>query len=139
MRLQEVGSDLPGSSPSLEADPARSDEVEARLDLIAEARRRFRAQTLEELLGRREEARRTLEAVAGNLDPVAVAAAEVDRAEHRYDALASETGAARRDASAAFAAAVAEELQGVGMGEGEFVVELRERIQGRQAATRLAS
>ena len=43
VRLSEVGSDLHRFVASLEADPARMEAVEARLDLIAELRRRFAA------------------------------------------------------------------------------------------------
>ena len=108
MRLSEVGSDLHRFVASLEADPARMEEVEARLDLIAELRRRFAAQTLEELLERRDAALAELEALEGGLDPVAAAAAEVDRAEAPLRL--ARRGVRRRPAaaSAAFAAAVAE-------------------------------
>ena len=58
VRLSEVGSDLHRFVATLEADPERQEQVEARLDLIAELRRRFGAQTLEELLERRGERRR---------------------------------------------------------------------------------
>jgi len=62
----------------------RVEVVEARLDLIAELRRRFRAQTLEELMDRRDEAARELGALEGGLDPVDAAAADLSTfsAEH---------------------------------------------------------
>ena len=85
MRLSEVGSDLHRFVASLEADPARQEEVEARLDLIAELRRRFAVQTLEELLERRDSAAADLDALDGGLDPLAAAAAELDRAEEEFD------------------------------------------------------
>ena len=87
MRLSEVGSDLHRFVASLEADPARQEEVEARLDLIAELRRRFAAQTLEELLERRDSAAAELDALDGGLDPLAAAAAELARAEEGFDAV----------------------------------------------------
>ena len=77
VRLSEVGSDLHRFVASLEADPARQEEVEARLDLIAELRRRFAVQTLEELLERRDSAAADLDALDGGLDPLAAAAAEL--------------------------------------------------------------
>ena len=43
-------------------------------------------------------------------------------------------GARRRAAAAAFGSAVADELSSLGMGEGEFVVELREREIGASGA-----
>ncbi len=77
VRLGEVGSDLHRFVASLDADPGRVEAVEARLDLIAELRRRFGAQTLEELLDRRAAAVAELDALDGGLDPVAVATAEL--------------------------------------------------------------
>ena len=87
VRLSEVGSDLHRFVASLEADPARQEEVEARLDLIAELRRRFAVQTLEELLERRDSAAADLDALDGGLDPLAAAAAELARAEEEFDAV----------------------------------------------------
>ena len=59
--------------------------MEARLDLIAELRRRFDVQTLEDLLERRETAAADLDALDGGLDPLAAAAAELHRAEADLD------------------------------------------------------
>jgi DNA repair protein RecN (Recombination protein N) len=130
VRLSEVGSDLHRFVASLDTDPARVEEVESRLDLIAELRRRFAAQTLEELLERRVAAVNELHALDGGLDPVAAAAAELTEAEGRFDRAAEALRSARSAATTAFAAAVAENLEGVGMGEGEFTAELRERDPG---------
>jgi DNA repair protein RecN (Recombination protein N) len=130
VRLAEVGSDLHRFVSSLEADPARIEAVESRLDLIAELRRRYGAQTLGELLGRRAEAAAELDALDGGLDPVAAAQAELERAEAAYEEAASALRAAREAAVEPFAAAVRESLEGVGMGEGEFLVDLRGREPG---------
>ncbi len=130
VRLSEVGSDLHRFVATLEADPERQEQVEARLDLIAELRRRFSAQTLEELIDRRESAVADLDALDGGLDPLAASAAELERAEAELDTAAAALTSARTAAIEPFAAAVAENLEGVGMGEGEFRVELREREPG---------
>ena len=87
VRLGEVGSDLHRFVASLEADPERQEEVEARLDLFAGLRRRFDAQTLDELLERRERAVAELDALDGGLDPLQAAAAELERAETELEAL----------------------------------------------------
>jgi DNA repair protein RecN (Recombination protein N) len=104
--------------------------VEAGLDRIADARRRFRCATTEELLARAAEAREELAALDGGRDPVAAAAEAVEEAEARAAALVTELRRARAAAAEPFAAAVAEELRGVGMGDGEFRLELRERDAG---------
>jgi len=129
VRLSEVGSELHRFVASLEADPERVEAVEERLDLIAELRRRFAAQTLDELLERREQAVAELEALDGS-DPLALAEEELARAEQRYEDAAAALRAAREAAADPFAAALRESLEGVGMGEGEFAVELRERDAG---------
>jgi DNA repair protein RecN (Recombination protein N) len=134
LRLRELGSDLRRYLSSLEAEPERLQEVEARLDRIADARRRFRAQTTEELLERAAAAREELAGLDEGQDPVAAAAEAVQAAEARMAALASELHDAREAAAESFAAAVATELQGLGMGDGEFRVELRERDTGPSGA-----
>src|SRR5205823_6406869 len=130
LRLRETVSDLHSFLASLEAEPGRLEQVEAGLDRIAEAKRRFRCTTYEELLARAEDARAELAALEGGLDPAAAAEQAVAAAEARAQALATELRAERSAAAPAFADAVAAELHEVGMGEGEFVCELRERDPG---------
>jgi DNA repair protein RecN (Recombination protein N) len=130
LRLQETGSDLARFSSSLEVDPERSEEVEALLERIALARRRHRAESYEDLLERRDAAAAELDRLAGGGDPVEEALAEVAAADQAMDALAERLVVARRAAADAFAAAVADELRTVGIGEGEFVAELGVRELG---------
>ena len=134
VRLREVGSDLRGFLASLEAEPDRLEQVEGELERIADARRRFRAADYEELLARAAAAREELAALDGGHDPAAAAAQALAAAEARSAGLADALRAARQQAATAFADAVAEELRGVGMGEGEFRVELRERDPGSTGA-----
>jgi len=130
LRLHELGSDLRGFLASLEADPGRVERVEEELERIVDAKRRFRAGTYEELLERATGARSELAALADGLDPAIAAAEALSVAEAAVARLTGELREARATAAEPFAAAVAEELRGVGMGEGEFRVELREREQG---------
>lgn len=130
VRLTEVGSDLHRFVASLEADPARVEVVEARLDLIAELRRRFAAHSLDELLDRRSAAVAELDALDGGRDPSETAEAELAIARSRYEEVAAALRTARAAAVERFTAAVVENLAGVGMGEGDFAVELRERDPG---------
>ena len=130
LRLREVGSELRGFLASLEAQPDRVEHVESELDRIAAARRRFGATTFAELLERAGAAREELDALASGVDPAAAAAEALAQAEAEVSALVAKLGAVRAEKSDAFAAAVAAELRGVGMGEGEFRAELRERSVG---------
>ncbi|MDF2749333.1 MAG: repair protein RecN, partial [Gaiellaceae bacterium] len=64
LRLRELGSDLRAFLLSLEAEPQRIEQLEAELERISDARRRFRCATYEELLARAAEARHELDALA---------------------------------------------------------------------------
>ena len=130
LRLRETASDLASFLASLEAEPGRVEHVEAELDRIADAKRRFRCATYDELLARAAEARAELDAIDSGLDPVVAAAAALEAAELRMGSLAGELSAVRTESAPRFAEAVAEELRGVGMGEGEFRVELTEAEPG---------
>jgi DNA repair protein RecN (Recombination protein N) len=130
VRLREVSSDLHAFLSSLDADPGRLDEVESRLARIADLQRRFGAASFEELLARAAEAREQLEETAAGLDPVAAAAEAVAAADARVGALAEALRAVRRSQARPLAEAVSAELQGLGLGEGELLVELRERASG---------
>ena len=134
LRLRETASDLRAFLTSLEAEPDRLDHVEQELDRIAEAKRRFRCASYQELLDRAAEARNELAAVEGGADPLAAAAETVAAAERRVDKLAGALRQAREEAAPPFAAAVAEELKGIGLGEGEFRVELSETTPGPAGA-----
>jgi DNA repair protein RecN (Recombination protein N) len=130
LRLREAASALRSFLSSLEADPGRLEHLEGELDRIAEARRRFRCASYEELLARAAAARAELEALEEGADPVAAAEEVLAQAEGRVRWLAESLHDARAAAAGPFAQAVAAELAGMGMGDGEFSVELRERDLG---------
>jgi DNA repair protein RecN (Recombination protein N) len=130
LRLRETASELRGFLTTLEAEPGRLEQVEAELEQIAETKRRFRAETYGELLGRAAAARAELDAIEQGFDPAAAAAEALAAAEQNVRRLAAELHDARAEAAPRFAEHVARELVGVGMGEGEFVAELREREPG---------
>jgi DNA repair protein RecN (Recombination protein N) len=138
LQLRETASDLKSFLASLEAEPGRLEQVEAELEELADLRRRHRAQTYAELLERGEKARRELEALADGHDPVQAAEAELERAESEVGKIHAELRAARRAAAEPFAAAVAAELRGIGLGDGEFQVVLSERDPGAAGADDVA-
>ena len=131
LRLRETASELRGFLNTLEAEPGRLEQVEAELDRVAETKRRFRAETYEELLASAAEAKAELDAIDQGLDPAAGAEETLASAKQKAERLAAELHTARADAAPRFAHEVARELAGVGMGEGEFVAELRERALGQ--------
>ena len=133
LRLRETATELRSFLASLEAEPDRLEQVEAELDRIAEAKRRFQCTSYEELLARAAEAQAELEALEEGADPVAAAAKAVEVAEQRVEELALALREAREAAAGPFAQAVAGELEGIGLGEGEFRVELSARATGPRA------
>jgi DNA repair protein RecN (Recombination protein N) len=138
LRLRETASELRGFLTTLEAEPGRLEQVEAELDRIAETKRRFRAETYEELLARAAEAKAELDAIDQGLDPAAGAEEALAAAKQNTERLAAELHTARTEAAPRFADEVARELAGVGMGEGEFVAELRERDLGQTGLDEVA-
>ncbi len=134
LRLRETASELRSFLAKLEAEPGRQEKVEAELERIADARRRFRCASYDELLARAAEARAEVEALEEGVDPTAAAAEALAAAEAAVERLAAELSDARRAALAPFSEAVAAELHGVGMGEGEFRAELREKAVGASGA-----
>jgi DNA repair protein RecN (Recombination protein N) len=134
VRLRETALELRAFLESLEAEPDRLEQIENDLDRIAEAKRRFRCGSYEELLARAEEARTELSALDAGADPVQAAADALAAAERRSAEAAGRLRMARQKAARPFAEAVAGNLRGIGMGEGEFEVELRERDLGAAGA-----
>ena len=130
LRLTETTLELRRFLDSLEAEPDRLEQVESELERIADAKRRFRCETYAELLARAAEARAELAAFADGADPLEAASAALAKAEERTQKLAARLSKNRRGAAEAFATAVEAELQGVGLGEGEFRAEVGERELG---------
>ncbi|HEX5582197.1 DNA repair protein RecN [Gaiella sp.] len=134
VRLAEVASDLRRFASALEVDPARTAEIEGRLDSIADVRRRYRAASLDELLERRAAAVAELEAIGVGGDPLERASADLAAARTRFTDVAERLTAARREAADSFVEAVARELADLGLGDGEFRLELRAREAGPAGA-----
>ena len=134
LRLSETALELRRFLETLEAEPDRLEQVESDLDRIADAKRRFRCETYGELLARATEARSELAALEDGADPVAAAAAALAKAEKRAAGLTDRLRATRRARVEPFARAVEVELQGIGLGEGEFQADLGERDPGPTGA-----
>ena len=134
VRLREVGSDLHRFAASLETEPGALDSVEERLQAIADLKRRFGTATYGDLLERAAAAECELGETAGKGDPVEAAASAVGEAEQQVAALGEALREARQASTETLGAAVAAELSSLGMGDGEFLVELRERDLGPTGA-----
>ncbi len=130
LRLREAASELRSFLAGLGAEPGRLQELEERLERIADTKRRFSCETFAELLARAAGAREELEALDAGADPAGAAEAAVAAAQSRADELSGALHDARDQAAPRFAAAVAAELRELGLGAGEFVCELRRRDPG---------
>ena len=130
LQLREAALELKSFLDSLEAEPGRLEQVESELDALAAAKRRFTCSSYEELLARGAEARAELDAIAGGVDPSAAAAEALEQAEAQVAEVAAELRGARHSVAKPFAAAVLAHLRTIGLGEGEFVAELREAAAG---------
>jgi DNA repair protein RecN (Recombination protein N) len=125
--LRETAAELRSFLAGLEAEPGRLEHVEGELDRIAVAKHRYGCDSYEELLARAAQARTELDAREAGADPAAEAEAALQRAQATVDELAAGLRKARRAAVKPFAKVVAAELHGIGLGEGEFHVELGDR------------
>ncbi len=130
LRLSETALELRRFLDTLEAEPDRLEQVESELERISETKRRFRCESFQELIARAADARTELSALEDGADPLAAASAALAKAEKRVQTLTKKLGANRSAAAGPFADAVEAELHGIGLGEGEFRVELREREPG---------
>ena len=129
LRLRETALDLRTFLGTLEAEPGRLEQIEAELERIADAKRRFRCSSYEELLARADEARTELARLEAGDDPAAAAAAALAHAERQVSELHDALHEARAAAVQPFAEAVAEELRGMGVGE-TFAADLSQREPG---------
>ncbi|MBD0329459.1 MAG: AAA family ATPase [Thermoleophilia bacterium] len=127
VRLREASLELRSFLESLDVEPGRLEAVEEELERLADLRRRFRAATTAELLERAAAARAELDALGDETDPLAAARRTAEEAGRRYAAVAAALRDARKRSAAPFADAVAAELRGIGMGDGEFRAELARR------------
>ena len=134
VRLREAGSDLHRFVASLDSEPGALETIEGTLQEIADLRRRFAASSYDELLARSGAAARELESSAEGGNPIEAARLAASRAEERTTEHARALHAEREASARRFGEAVADELASLGMGEGEFLVELRERELGATGA-----
>jgi len=138
LQLREVASDLKAFLLSLEAEPGRLEELEEELERYADLRRRFHAQTYAELLEAGHAARAELAALGEGGDPADAAKKALAKAQAEVDRVHNDLRTARTKAAKPFADAVAAELNGIGLGDGEFRAELKEREPGPSGADEVA-
>lgn len=131
--LRDSAAELRSYLTTLEAEPGRLEEIEARLTEMTDVRRRFRAVDYDDLLARAGAARQELATRAGG-SPLEAAAAELETARHSYRLLAQELRAERKKAATKFAKAAKKELSQLAMGDGDVKVEVNDKQAGPSGA-----
>ena len=134
LRLRETASELRSFLAGLATEPGRLEQIESQLERIADAKRRFRCDTYDELLARARDAKAELAALDAGVDPAEAAARALAEAEGRVHDVSAQLHAAREQAAPRFAGAVSAELAELGMGGGELVAHVSLREPGATGA-----
>ena len=115
IELADIAATLSGTDSELSADPRELEAAEERIDTLYSLLSRHKADTVDQLIERREELRSRLAA----LDDSDITIADLEREARRALALARESAAeitaARREAAEAFAATLREKAMPLGM------------------------
>lgn len=136
--LRDVGAELRDHSESLDADPARLDEIEERLDLLNKLGRKY-GPGLAAVLAHAEQLRRQLQEVEQADGRLAALDAELVGSEAGLAALCERLTAERHAAASKLAEAVEHELRELELPDARFHVALsphegRARATGAEAA-----
>jgi DNA repair protein RecN (Recombination protein N) len=134
-RIQEAAVDLRGHLAGLEADPARLEHVEARLEAFAQLERRYAA-PLAEVVQQAGAARRTLERLESSTEELARLEAGAAAADGAARDCAVRLTAARSEAAEPFARAVEAELADLGMAAAVFTARVEAAEMGARGADR---
>jgi DNA repair protein RecN (Recombination protein N) len=121
-QITDLASRLRQYGESAEFQPDRLDEVEERLSLLGDLKRKF-GSSIEEVIGHLELAREELDGITHAEARIDDLVAEAERLRGQLAGLALALSAARRDAAEKLAEAVESELQHLNMGGAEFKVQ----------------
>jgi len=124
-QLEELARSLRAYRDTIEYNPARLRQVEERLDLIHELKRKY-GDSIAEILAFGEEAQRELESIVHSEERVEELRAREDALLHEIGELASRLSAERRAAGDRLAKAVEAELAELGMKGARFAVAIEQ-------------
>ncbi|MBV8069900.1 MAG: DNA repair protein RecN [Acidobacteriaceae bacterium] len=109
----------------LEGDPARLEDVEARLEALDRLKRKY-GRTLEDVIAFREDVARRIEEVENASEHRSALERKRVEAANRYEKLASELSRKRKEAAATLSKRVESELKGLAMAGTQFQVSVNE-------------
>ena len=124
-QLEELARSLRAYRDTIEYNPARLRQVEERLDLIHELKRKY-GDSIAEILAFGEEAQRELEGIVHSEERVEELRAREDELLHEIGELASRLSAERRAAGDRLAKAIEAELAELGMKGARFAVAIEQ-------------
>jgi len=131
--VDDLARAMRGYRDEIEYNPARQQEVEERLELIAQLRRKY-GDSIEEILAFGERAARDLEQITHSEERIEQLGAEEERLLQQVGDLAVDLSVKRQEAAGRLAAAIERELNELRMAEARFVVQL-ERTEDERGAS----
>jgi DNA repair protein RecN (Recombination protein N) len=124
-QLQELTGSLRSYGEEIEYDPRRLRQVEERLDLIYDLKRKY-GDSIEEILAFRESAAEELEGLSHSEERIEELQSQEKELLAQIGQLAGELSAARQHASKMLAEAIEEELKDLGMEKARFAVSMNQ-------------
>lgn len=122
-QLQDVASELRNYLDKLEADPARLEEIEARLHLITRLKRKY-GDTIEQILQHRAQVEEEFQSLTHSDEQVAELEQQRAALRQRLAALGQKLSDARRKAAKNFEKAVVTHLKSLAMENVKFAVQI---------------
>ncbi|MFQ5611463.1 MAG: DNA repair protein RecN [Anaerolineae bacterium] len=123
-QAQELAATLRDYADAIEFNPARLQEVEERLGLIYNLKRKY-GQTIEEILAFGQGARQELETISHSEERIAELRQEEEALRHRVGALAQALSEARQAAAQALTGAIERQVADLGMDQARFKIDLQ--------------
>lgn len=127
IQLEELSRALSDYEETIEYDPARLQQAELRLDLIRSLKRKYHAETIEELIAAGEAAAAELETLDSSDERLEALRAEEWRLLDEIGVLGGALSGARQAAAAELGAAVEAELTDLRMADAQFGVAVDQR------------
>nr|BBH88803.1 DNA repair protein RecN [Thermosporothrix sp. COM3] len=127
IQLEDVATGISSYEADIEDNPGRLEEIEARLALISQLKRKYAVATIEELLERVEKDRNELESITHRDEIIAELQQKDALYRREIGKLASELSRRRSASAAQLAAAMEEQLNDLNMRRARFKVEILQR------------
>lgn len=134
IELKEAGIDLSRRLDLLESDPARLDEVEARLDRIQQLARRHRVDD-DDLPGVAALLRDQIQTLDASSESAAALDARCSETRQQYDALAHRLSKSRHSSAKALSVSVTKKMHELGLPSADFSISITSKAESRHDST----